>query len=48
MLSSMMAAQFQPYKMILVVRNDLKMKTGKIGAQCAHAGVGMVLHLQKT
>lgn len=28
------------YKMILVVRNDLKMGKGKIAAQCAHAAVG--------
>lgn len=27
-------------KMILVVRNDLKMGKGKIGAQCGHAAVG--------
>lgn len=26
--------------MILVVRNDLKMGKGKIGAQCGHAAVG--------
>lgn len=36
----------QPYldngdmKMVLVVRNDLKMGKGKIGAQCGHAAVG--------
>jgi len=28
------------YKMVLVVRNDLKMGKGKIGAQCGHAAVG--------
>lgn len=28
------------YKMVLVVRNDLKMGKGKIGAQCGHASVG--------
>lgn len=28
------------YKMLLVVRNDLKMGKGKIGAQCGHAAVG--------
>ncbi|XP_058465422.1 probable peptidyl-tRNA hydrolase 2 [Malaya genurostris] len=28
------------YKMILVVRNDLKMGKGKIAAQCGHASVG--------
>lgn len=28
------------FKMVLVVRNDLKMGKGKIGAQCAHAAVG--------
>lgn len=27
-------------KMVLVVRNDLKMGKGKIGAQCGHAAVG--------
>lgn len=26
--------------MVLVVRNDLKMGKGKIGAQCGHAAVG--------
>nr|XP_040241008.2 probable peptidyl-tRNA hydrolase 2 [Anopheles coluzzii] len=28
------------YKMVLVVRNDLKMGKGKIAAQCGHAAVG--------
>lgn len=28
------------YKMIFVVRNDLKMGKGKIAAQCGHAAVG--------
>lgn len=28
------------YKMVLVVRNDLKMGKGKIAAQCGHASVG--------
>ncbi|KAK6183741.1 hypothetical protein SNE40_002459 [Patella caerulea] len=28
------------YKMVLVVRNDLKMGKGKAAAQCAHAAVG--------
>lgn len=27
-------------KMVLVVRNDLKMGKGKIGAQCGHATLG--------
>ncbi|XP_059164691.1 peptidyl-tRNA hydrolase 2, mitochondrial-like [Physella acuta] len=30
------------YKMVLVVRTDLKMGKGKIGAQCAHAAVAAV------
>ncbi|XP_048448040.1 peptidyl-tRNA hydrolase 2, mitochondrial [Pyrus x bretschneideri] len=37
----------QDFKMVLVVRNDLKMGKGKIGAQCSHATLGLykkVLH----
>ena len=34
------AAPRGDYKMVLVVRNDLKMGKGKIGAQCGHASVG--------
>lgn len=29
----------EPMQMSLVVRSDLKMSTGKIGAQCAHAAI---------
>lgn len=29
----------EPMQMSLVVRSDLKMTTGKIGAQCAHAAI---------
>ena len=28
------------YKMVLVVRNDLKMGKGKVAAQCGHAAIG--------
>ncbi|RHZ03060.1 hypothetical protein DYB37_005824 [Aphanomyces astaci] len=30
----------EPHKMVLVVRNDLKMTKGKIAAQCGHATLG--------
>lgn len=42
------SALFSPYtgneelKMILVVRRDLKMTSGKVAAQCAHAAVALV------
>lgn len=29
------------FKMVLVVRNDLKMGKGKIAAQCSHATLGL-------
>ncbi|KAF4393356.1 hypothetical protein CsatB_009984 [Cannabis sativa] len=32
---------FEDFKMILVVRNDLKMGKGKIAAQCSHATLGL-------
>lgn len=35
----------EPLKMILVVRQDLKMGKGKIAAQCCHAAVGAVQQL---
>ncbi|XP_057738878.1 uncharacterized protein LOC130955896 [Arachis stenosperma] len=35
----------QDLKMVLVVRQDLKMKSGKIASQCAHAATGMYAEL---
>ncbi|CAF2147323.1 hypothetical protein BRARA_A00501 [Brassica rapa] len=35
-------------KMVLVVRQDLKMRTGKIASQCAHAATGMYAELMKS
>lgn len=35
------------YKMVLVVRNDLKMGKGKVAAQCSHAAVSAYKQLQK-
>ncbi|KDO19566.1 hypothetical protein SPRG_15147 [Saprolegnia parasitica CBS 223.65] len=32
--------KWEPHKMVLVVRNDLKMGKGKIAAQCGHATLG--------
>jgi len=36
-LSTVSAGLLQPCKLVLVVRTDLKMTTGKIAAQCGHA-----------
>ncbi|XP_004434853.1 peptidyl-tRNA hydrolase 2, mitochondrial isoform X2 [Diceros bicornis minor] len=35
------------YKMILVVRNDLKMGKGKVAAQCSHAAVSAYQQIQR-
>ena len=35
------AVQMGPVKMVLCVRQDLKMTKGKIAAQCGHASLGM-------
>lgn len=37
----------EPMKMSLVVRSDLKLSTGKTGAQCAHAAVICAIKAQK-
>ncbi|XVE97583.1 hypothetical protein REPUB_Repub03eG0031800 [Reevesia pubescens] len=37
----------QDLKMVLVVRQDLKMKSGKIASQCAHAATGMYAELMQ-
>jgi len=34
-------------KQVLVVRKDLKMRKGKIAAQCAHASLGVILDLMQ-
>ncbi|PON67825.1 Peptidyl-tRNA hydrolase, PTH [Parasponia andersonii] len=38
----------QELKMVLVVRQDLKMKAGKIASQCAHAATGMYAELMQS
>uniref|UniRef100_A0A803N957 peptidyl-tRNA hydrolase n=1 Tax=Chenopodium quinoa TaxID=63459 RepID=A0A803N957_CHEQI len=37
----------EEFKMVLVVRQDLKMGHGKIAAQCAHAATGMYAELMQ-
>lgn len=39
------AKQVLTTKQVLVVRKDLKMRTGKVGAQCAHASMKVLLDL---
>ena len=39
--SAMSAVRMGPVKMVLCVRQDLKMTKGKIAAQCGHASLGM-------
>ncbi|XP_013384494.1 peptidyl-tRNA hydrolase 2, mitochondrial-like [Lingula anatina] len=36
----------EEHKLVLVVRNDLKMSKGKIAAQCSHAAVACVAQMQ--
>ncbi|EKM60874.1 uncharacterized protein PHACADRAFT_247082, partial [Phanerochaete carnosa HHB-10118-sp] len=47
-LSSVKPGLLEPCKMVLVVRTDLKMTTGKIAAQCGHATLACYKALQKT
>ncbi|KAG8066491.1 hypothetical protein GUJ93_ZPchr0004g39085 [Zizania palustris] len=42
-----LAQIIEDFKMVLVVRNDLKMGRGKIAAQCSHATLGMFKKLQQ-
>lgn len=42
-----LAEIFEDFKMVLVVRNDLKMGKGKIAAQCSHATLGLYKKLNK-
>lgn len=41
-----LAEIIEDFKMVLVVRNDLKMGKGKIAAQCSHATLGLFKKLQ--
>ncbi|KAL2940136.1 Peptidyl-tRNA hydrolase 2 mitochondrial, partial [Bienertia sinuspersici] len=43
--SSLSSYQDDELKMVLVVRQDLKMGPGKIASQCAHAATGMYAEL---
>ncbi|CAN6241185.1 unnamed protein product [Urochloa humidicola] len=42
-----LAKIIEDFKMVLVVRNDLKMGKGKIAAQCSHATLGLFKKLQQ-
>ncbi|KEG12611.1 peptidyl-tRNA hydrolase, PTH2 family [Trypanosoma grayi] len=45
-MGAFLAQHGEPHKMALVVRKDLKMGTGKIASQCAHAAVAVVEDVQ--
>ncbi|KAI0651626.1 peptidyl-tRNA hydrolase [Trametes meyenii] len=47
-LSAVKPSMFEPCKLVLVVRTDLGMSTGKIAAQCGHATLACYKILQKT
>ncbi|PIL29592.1 hypothetical protein GSI_08228 [Ganoderma sinense ZZ0214-1] len=47
-LSAVKPGFLEPCKMVLVVRTDLGMSTGKIAAQCGHATLACYKALQKT
>ncbi|XP_078429509.1 putative peptidyl-tRNA hydrolase 2 isoform X2 [Wolffia australiana] len=42
-----LAEMLEDFKMVLVVRNDLKMGKGKIAAQCSHATLGLFKKLNR-
>ncbi|XP_062226962.1 uncharacterized protein LOC133925129 isoform X1 [Phragmites australis] len=42
-----LAEIIEDFKMVLIVRNDLKMGKGKIAAQCSHATLGLFKKLQQ-
>ncbi|KAG6885936.1 hypothetical protein C0993_007438 [Termitomyces sp. T159_Od127] len=46
-LSAIQAGAFEPCKLVLVVRTDLKMSPGKIAAQCGHATLACYKALHK-
>ena len=41
------AVRLGPVKMVLCVRQDLKMTKGKIAAQCGHASLGMCVSARR-